>query len=132
MAQFTPRSEVLVTETSAMMACTMTCGRRMSSLSMMEFTARIVRWPAVMIRELVSLSAQIVAVPPASESVAPAGPPGAAAVSAAGRGVVPWALGVACAGAEVRSSSLLMVELVPVVLPLNCCLSRPARSSASE
>ena len=53
-----------------MMACTCTWKRRMSSLSMTASSARMVRFDAVMTRELVFLSAHSVAVLPASDSVA--------------------------------------------------------------
>ena len=68
--QFTPRSAELSAATSTMIACTSTCARRMSSLSMTALIARIVRCGAVMISELVSLSAQIVPVPPARDTAA--------------------------------------------------------------
>jgi hypothetical protein len=83
----------------------------MSSLSTTAFSARMVRWPAVMTSALVSLSAQIVAMPPSSETVAGPVEAGAAA---------------GCAGPRAAEP-----EEPEVPLPVSCPLRRPARSSAS-
>ena len=107
--QFTPRSAVLSADTSTMIACTSTCARRMSSLSITALSARMVRCGAVITSALVSLSAQIVPVPPASETVA--------AVAAV--------FGATCGRATVA-----VVVVVPPVLFVICSLSLAARSSA--
>ena len=60
-AQLTPSSAFLSRLTSAMIASTSTCGRRMSSLSMMLMIERMIFGGAVMISALVGGSAQIVA-----------------------------------------------------------------------
>ena len=59
-AQFTPSSAFLFTLTSTMIASTSTCVRRMSSLSMIAMSERMILAGAVMTSALVSGSAQIV------------------------------------------------------------------------
>ena len=60
-AQLTPSSASLSTSTSTMIASTSTCGRRMSSLSMMSMTARMIFGGAVMTSALLVGSAQTMA-----------------------------------------------------------------------
>src|ERR1700693_6609657 len=104
----------------------------MSSLSITALSARMLRWPAVMTSALLALSAQMVAVPPASEMVADP-PPGAALCAvppgAAGR-VLPLAFGCGWVGWRVSNAAiaargrLLLLLLVPDI----CSLGRVARS----
>src|ERR1700686_3275811 len=104
----------------------------MSSLSITELRARMLRWPAVMTRALLALSAQMVAVPPGGEMVAE--PPLLAAVGVAAGyvGVLPWAFGCGCCVCgRLSSAAMAEVELLLLVLDI-CSLSRVARSSASE
>ena len=117
--QLMPRSAVLSAETSTMIACTTTCARRMSSLSITALSARMVRCGAVMTSALVSLSAQIVPVPPASETVAAV----AALVGATAR--VTLALAAACRPLPPRRRRRAAAAVAEI-----CSLSLAARSSA--
>ena len=60
-AQLMPSSALLSTSTAAMIASTSTCGRRMSSLSMMSITARMIFGGAVITRALLVGSAHTMA-----------------------------------------------------------------------
>ena len=72
--QLTPSSAALSAETSTMIASTMTCARRMSSLSTIAISEFMVLAGAVMTSALVSGSAQMVVGPPEAPAAAPAAP----------------------------------------------------------
>ena len=88
-AQLTPSSAFLSTSTSAMIASTSTCGRRMSSLSMMSMTACMILGGAVITSALLVGSAHTMAFFSACAS-GEAWPPGAPAPAAA------WVMPVIC------------------------------------
>src|ERR1700733_1322425 len=106
----------------------------MSRLSITALSARMLRWPAVMTSALLALSAQMVAVPPASEMVVEPPPAGAGVGWLLGAGVLPWAFGWGCVvGWRLSSAAIVALEPLELLLvPDICPLSRVARSSASE
>src|ERR1700689_5644245 len=105
----------------------------MASLSITALSAFMLRWPAVITSALLDLSAQMVAVPPASEMVAAPPPPGAGVCAVPGGGVLPWAFGWGWVGWRLSSAAIAPLEpLELLLLPDICSLSRVARSSASE
>src|ERR1700722_3924821 len=102
----------------------------MSSLSITALSAFMLRWPAVMTSALLALSAQIVAVPPASDNVVDPPPVDAAGAAASGGGGLPWALGCGWVGWRLSSEAMAEDEELTLLVPDICSLSRVARTSA--
>src|ERR1700689_5404777 len=101
----------------------------MSSLSITALSAFMLRWPAVITSALLALSAQMVAVPPASEMVAAPVAAPACAVGEPGDGVLPWALGCGWLVGWRLSSALsaaVLLLLLPLLLPDICSFRRVA------